>query len=137
MELNEIRKLFTCHGFADMAEIEILDAGKGYAKCRMPIKEKHLNGVKEVMGGALFTLADYTCAVASNIDSPLSITANGSIDFLTTSKGDTLYATAKTVKEGSTLCFYDVDITDEEDRLVARVHFTNMRISKDRLENHT
>ncbi len=43
-----------------------------------------------------------------------------------------LRATARTVKQGRTLSFYECDIADESGRLMARVSATTMTLDEDR-----
>ena len=43
-----------------------------------------------------------------------------------------LRATARTVKQGRTLSFYECDITDDEGRLIARASATMMTLDEDR-----
>ena len=45
---------------------EILDVKDGYAKCVFNPNENHKNAKGVTMGGAIFTLADFTFAVATN-----------------------------------------------------------------------
>ena len=52
--------------FAKHVGIELVEAAKGKAKVRLKIKEHHLNGINLVHGGAIFSLADFAFAVASN-----------------------------------------------------------------------
>lgn len=100
--------------------IEILDVDKQYAKCRLDIESKHLNAGNVVMGGAIFTLADFTFAIASNVGNDLTVTVSSNICFLKPAKGDSLYAIAKCQKDGRKICYYDVEIFDDNDNIVAR-----------------
>jgi acyl-coenzyme A thioesterase PaaI-like protein len=52
--------------FAKHVGIRLVETKEGYAKAEMDIHEYHLNGVRMVQGGAIFTLADYAFAAASN-----------------------------------------------------------------------
>lgn len=54
--------------FASYVGIELLEVGDGYAEAQMEITDNHLNGVNILHGGAIFTLADYTFAAASNFE---------------------------------------------------------------------
>ena len=64
-KLNEIQEAFSGDRFAtNRAEIRIVSAQDGAAVCEMPITTEHLNARGTVMGGAIFTLADFTAAVA-------------------------------------------------------------------------
>lgn len=65
--LTDIQNAFLRDRFAtDCAKIHILEAKPDFSVCEMPITEEHLNARGTVMGGAIFTLADFTAAVAAN-----------------------------------------------------------------------
>jgi len=121
--LDEIRRAFTADRFAtEAAEITIEVAERGHAVCRMPVLPKHLNARGTVMGGAIFTLADFASAVAANghAEDTNTITLHGDITYLNPAKGKTLIATADVVKQGRSIALYDVVIRDELGVLVAK-----------------
>src|SRR5665647_891907 len=64
--MENLKRFFKKDNFAANSGIELLEVSPGYAKARMDIGEKHLNALKTVQGGALFTLADLAFAAASN-----------------------------------------------------------------------
>jgi len=101
--------------------IVIEKADIGYAKCSMQIDDRHFNSDGNVMGGALFTLADYTFGVAANTDKPQTVSLSSTINFMKGTKGPVLYAEARCNKSGRTICFYEVTITDTEDNLIASI----------------
>lgn len=68
ISLEEAREFFKNDHFATEAcGCRVVEAGPGHAVCEFDIEEKHLNGFGGVMGGAIFTLADFAVAIASNI----------------------------------------------------------------------
>lgn len=73
------------------------------------------------MGGAIFTLADFAFAVASNWNKPLNVSTTSQITFLGTAKGARLVAEARKVKEGRSTCYYLVDVSDDLGNPVAHV----------------
>lgn len=73
------------------------------------------------MGGAIFTLADFTFAVASNWNKPLNVSTTSQITYLGTAKGTRLVAEARKVKEGRSTCYYLVDVCDDLGNPVAHV----------------
>jgi acyl-CoA thioesterase len=127
--IEEVRKLFGTDRFAMDAGIEILEADKNYAKCRMPITPKHTNAGGIVMGGATYTLADFTFAIASNTGQPATVTMDSHISFLSGAKGHELVAEAVCIKAGNKTCCYDVTITDDLCTKVAVVRFNGFRVS--------
>lgn len=121
--LEEIRSAFSADRFAtEAAEITIECAEIGHAVCHMPILPKHLNARGTVMGGAIFTLADFAAAVAANAhaENTNTISLHGDITFLNAAKGKLLIAVADVVKQGRTVALYDVTIRDELGTLVAK-----------------
>src|SRR5512136_1896785 len=81
--------------FAKLAGIEVVEVGKGTAKTRMRIKEHHLNGVRSVQGGAIFTLADLAFAAACNSHGTVAVAVQVNIAFVKAVSEGTLYAEAK------------------------------------------
>ena len=99
--------------------IEVLEARAGYARTRLPVTPAIMNGHGNVHGGALFTLADYTAALASNMYGVPTVAVNGSISFLRAVRGGELTAEAKTVKSGRRMAVMTVEIQDASGRLAA------------------
>jgi acyl-CoA thioesterase len=105
----------------EVVGIVIDKADIGYAKCHVDIIKKHHNAVGYVMGGVIFTLADFAFAVAANTGSPTTVTLTGNINFLSGTRANRLYAVAQCEKKGRSICFYNIIITDDEDNLVATI----------------
>lgn len=113
--------------FARHCGIKLLSAEPGMAKARMEIKDYHLNGAKTVHGGALFTLADFTFAVASNSQGQLALAISTNMSFVKAAYAGTLYAEAKELSLNRKLGTYQVTITDEDKNLIAQFHGTAFR----------
>ena len=125
--LNEARKRFSKDLYATrLTGVEILDIKEHYSKCSLEIKEEHLNANNVVMGGAIYTLADLTFAAAANTDGDV-VSLSGNIEYLRPAVTKILTAEAFCVKHGKTVCFYDVMITDENEKPVAKVTFMGSR----------
>jgi len=123
--VEEARKIFDKDRFAAAAGCEILEVGVGYARCQMKVKDNILNGYNQVMGGAIFTLADFTFAVASD---SIAVSTNGNISYLSATKGDTLYAEAKVVKDGRTQVVYQIMVTDNLQKEIALVTMSGIKV---------
>jgi len=120
MEYNKIKDFISNNDqFAKANGIKLLEVAEGYAKTSMEINDKHLNAANVVHGGAIFTLADFAFAAASNSHNALALAINVSISFLNAAKSGTLYATAREVGRNKKLASYRVDITDEAGKVVA------------------
>ena len=118
-DLNEIRELFAKDRFATENGAVIEAVGKNTATVGMKIEPRHRNAAGTVMGGAIFTLADF--AVASNHEKIGTVSLNANITFLRASKGDKLIATAECVRDGRTTCYYRVSVTDNTGALIAEI----------------
>jgi acyl-CoA thioesterase len=85
----------------------------------MKIEPYHFNGAKTVHGGAIFTLADFAFAVASNSRGALAMGINTSVSFVKAATKGTLFAEAKEQSLNPKLATYIVRITDDGNDLVA------------------
>ncbi|MGN1308177.1 MAG: PaaI family thioesterase [Faecousia sp.] len=131
--IQEIRERFSQDRFAtDAAEIIITEAQPQYAVCEMPLLEKHRNARGTPMGGAIFTLADFTAAIAANgfATHTDTISLHADITFLGTAKGERLIAKASCVKQGRTTALYMVEVTDELGTLVAQASVNGFVLPK-------
>ncbi|HPF29903.1 MAG TPA: PaaI family thioesterase [Lachnospiraceae bacterium] len=108
--------------------IVIDQADVNYARCSLAISEKHLNANKSVMGGAIFTLADFAFAVASNSEGTSTVTLSSDIMYLGVAKGSTLIAETSCLKSGRKTCVMEIAITDELGTKVALVTTTGFRL---------
>lgn len=119
--LNEVREFFAKDRFATDNGAVIEQIGENSATVSMEIQEHHRNAVGIVMGGAIFTLADFAFAVASNHENPGTVSLSANITFLKASKGNKLIAKAECVRNGRTTCYYRVTVTDDTGALIAEV----------------
>lgn len=130
-DLNQYREFFQADRFAtEAASCVIEEVSKNYAKCSMEIQGKHINGAGTVMGGAIFTLADFTFAVATNPCEAQTVTASSNITFLGKAKGKRLIATTRLVKDGKTTCLYEIDVDDELGNKIALVTSYGMKTGR-------
>lgn len=129
MNLEEARNFFYNDVYAMQTtgiELDAIDIN--YSKCSLKLDKKHLNAVGKVMGGVFFTIADFAFAVATNSNENWTVTTNSQINYLSQVKGDTLIAECKQIKEGKTLCTYEIRIEDNTGTLVAIVITNGMHL---------
>ncbi len=125
--LEQVQRIFSNDRFAtETTGCRVVEAGPGHAVCELDVSERHLNEKGGVMGGAIFTLADFACAVASNVGEEPTVSVAFSIQYLSAVKGKRLIATADAQKNGRTLGFYDCTVRDDLGRDVAHVTGTCM-----------
>ncbi len=119
MELKEIQELYKNDRFATNAGCRIVEANSDRVVCEMEISEALLNAHGAVMGGAIFTLADFAFAIASNLGGVPSVAIESNIRFYAATKGTKLIATCKTDRDGRNLGHYTVEITDDLGKKIA------------------
>ena len=118
--MDKIKQFFVNKDlFARHVGIELLDVKPGWAKASMKIEPHHFNGANTVHGGAIFTLADFAFAVASNSHGTLAMGINTAVSFVRAATKGTLYAEASEQSMNPKLASYSVLITDDEDAVVA------------------
>ena len=123
--IEEVREYFANDRFATEAcGCRVVEARCGHAVCEFDIAPLHLNAQGGVMGGAIFTLADFALAIASNIGEQPTVCVDNNIRFIGGAKGTKLIATADVDKSGRSLGFYSVRVEDELGTLVALMDAT-------------
>ncbi len=122
--LDEVREIFKNDRFATVNGAVIDEIGDNYSKCSMLINENHKNAAGGVMGGVMFTLADFAFAVAANHEEMRTVSISSNIAFVGVCKGEKLIATASCVKNGRSTCYYTISIHDELENKVAEVTIT-------------
>ena len=130
LDKEEFIHLMGVDKYAALSGMEVLRAEPGYAEVRLPVAEKVLNGHGNLHGGAMFTLADYTAAVASNMYGDATMAVNGAISFLRAVRKGHVVAKARTVKSGNRMNFMLVEIFDAEERLVATFQGGAMKVTR-------
>lgn len=121
---EKAEKILAADRFAKTSGVELLEADDGYAVCKLHITDNHKNAGDTVQGGAIFTLADTTFAMASNNTGILTFAINNNISYIKTTKGDTLIATAKKISSSKKLCTYEVEVLDNLGEIIARMSVT-------------
>lgn len=129
--IEQVRSYFAHDLFATEAcGCRVLEAARGHAVCEFSIQDIHRNAQGGVMGGAIFTLADFALAIACNIGEQPTVSVSNSIEFMSAAKGVRLIATCDADKSGRSLGFYTVDVRDELGTPVARMTATCFRRGK-------
>ena len=130
--VEEAREEFAKDLYATKLSGAVIDKiGEDYALCSMKLTEDHKNAYGGIMGGAIYTLADFAFAVASNFDKDqATVSLVGQASFMNATKGNVLYAEAKLLKNGRTNSFFEVTVTDDLDKLIAVVTFTGAHVPK-------
>ncbi len=128
-DLEKAREFFCGDLYAtETTGIVIEEVGDHYARCSMGITRKHQNAYGGVMGGATFTLADYTFAVSSNFNQPQTVSVTSQINFIGMAKGKKLISESHLIKDGRTTCLYSIEIKDDLENKVAFVTISGMKL---------
>lgn len=117
--MTVIEEVLAKDRFARLAGIELLEVSPGLARARMCLQESHLNGVDLVQGGAIFTLADFAFAAASNSHGTVAVAINVSITFIKAARAGVLTATARELSRNARLGTYTIEVKDDAGELVA------------------
>lgn len=117
--MDKIREFFKKDRFAAHNDITLLKIRPGYAKAELIISDKHLNGIDITHGGAIFTLADFAFAIASNSHGSIAVGVSATISYLKATNKGTLTAEATEVALNPKLATYSVEVRDEGQDLVA------------------
>lgn len=119
LETEKIKEFFKGDKLAEYLGIELIDVSKGKAIAKMVVKDEHLNGISTVHGGAIFTLADFTFAVAANSHGRVTVAINANISFMKAITHGTLTAVAREVSLNPKIASYTVNICNDEGELIA------------------
>jgi uncharacterized protein (TIGR00369 family) len=103
-------------------ELERLDAGG--CELRMPFAAEQATFGETVHGGAIASLIDTAgMAAAWGDDEPTDraagATVSMAVDYVSAARGTDLLARARVVRRGRSLCFVQVDVVDDDERVVA------------------
>ncbi|WP_432645770.1 PaaI family thioesterase [Methanobrevibacter sp.] len=126
--LEEARDFFYNDNFAVNTGVTLDELTDDKAVCSLMLNDDHRNAYGGVMGGVIFTLADFAFAVLSNQIHQLTVAQQVSINYLSAPKGDKLIAEATCRKSGRTSSIIIVNISDDVGRDVAQFVGTGFKL---------
>ena len=126
--LDEAREYFSCDRFATDNGITLDELDERHAVTSMTLEARHRNAFGGVMGGAIFTLADFAFAALTNDRERVTVAQQVSINYLSSAKGRRLIATAGYRKDGRSSCVVNVDVKDDTGRDVAQFVGTGFKL---------
>lgn len=106
------------NAFARHIGIEVTAAREDYAETTLQLTPETMNLYGVVHGGALFTLADVCAGMAARTDGRTYVTQQASVQFLRSAQAGLATARGRVLHRGGTVCLIQVEITDEEGRLL-------------------
>ena len=118
----------TSDRFAAKNGMKIVEVREGFARAQMTIDDSCLNGLDIPMGGAYFTLADFAFGAANDYIQNSVVTLNASIEYIASAKlGDTITATCTTVAKARKIARNEIEIRDQDGKLLSLVRCTGYR----------
>ena len=117
---EEAREYFNGDKYAMITGVKLDELTDEYSLASLVLSDIHKNANGGIMGGVIFTLADFAFAVLSNHIHMPTVAQQVSINYLGAPKGDTLFARAVCKKDGSRTVVINVDVTDSTGRDIAQ-----------------
>jgi acyl-CoA thioesterase len=108
--------------FAKDVGIELLEATADRAVAALNVTENHCNTHGTMHGGAIFTLADHAFGEAERAGGQDFVAMQMHIRYLRPAKpGQRLTAVAQRLHQGRSTAFYQIEVRDEANRLIAHL----------------
>ncbi len=126
--IEEARGYFSKDRFATDNGMMLDELDESHAVTSLTLGERHRNAFGGVMGGAIFTLADFAFAALTNDRERVAVAQQVSVNFLAAAKGDRLIATARYKKDGRASCVVNVDVVDDTGREIAQFVGTGFKL---------
>ena len=126
--MEEARAYFSEDRFATENGMTLDEVDAEHAVTSLTLSPRHRNAFGGVMGGAIFTLADFAFAALTNDRKRVTVAQQVSINYLSPAKGGRLIATARYRKDGRSSCVVNVDVVDDTGRDIALFVGTGFKI---------
>ena len=126
--IDEARAYFSGDRFATENGMTLEERDESHAVTSLALGARHRNALGGVMGGAIFTLADFAFAALTNDRERAAVAQQVSVNFLAAAKGDRLIATARYKKDGRASCVVNVDVVDDTGREIAQFIGTGFKL---------
>ena len=126
--IDAARAYFNDDRFATENGITLDELDADHAVTSMVLAPRHRNAFGGIMGGAIFTLADFAFAALTNDRERTTVAQQVSISYLSAPKGGRLVATARFRKDGRSSCVVNVDVTDDTGRDIAQFVGTGFKL---------
>ena len=126
--IDEARAYFSGDRFATENGMTLEERDESHAVTSLALGARHRHALGGVMGGAIFTLADFAFAALTNDRERVAVAQQVSVNFLAAAKGDRLIATARYKKDGRASCVVNVDVVDDTGREIAQFVGTGFKL---------
>ena len=128
--IEEARAYFSDDRFATDNGATLDELDESHAVTSLTLGARHRNAFGGVMGGAIFTLADFAFAALTNDRENVTVAQQVSVNYLSAPKGGRLIAMARYKKDGRSSCVVNVDVTDDTGRDIAQFVGTGFKLNK-------
>ena len=128
--IDEAREYFSADRFATGNGMALDELDDDHSLCSVTLDDRHRNAFGGVMGGAIFTLADFAFASLTNGRGKVTVAQQVSISYLAAPKGGRLFARATYRKDGRSSCVVNVDVSDDTGRDVAQFVGTGFKLNR-------
>lgn len=119
-DVHSISEMSNNSSYARLLGLKVIEVFKGSASISMKLKEELLNPSKAPHGGAILSLADHACGTAAMTLGPC-VGGQFSVNFISSPKiGEDIVAKAWVVHNGRKTRIIEVEVKDQDDRLVAK-----------------
>lgn len=117
---EEAAKYFEGDKYAMITGVKLEELTDDHSLASLVLSDIHRNANGGIMGGVMFTLADFAFAVLSNNIHMPTVAQQVSVNYLGAPKGEKLFARAVCKKDGSRTLVINVDVTDDTGRDIAQ-----------------
>mgnify|MGYP002624966581 CR=1 FL=1 len=115
--LEQAQHFFANDRFVAGSGIKLTECREGFARCEVEISDGHLNGINTVQGGLLFTIADFSAAIAAFTLGRVAVSINADISFFKNCDSGTVVAEATIISATNKLCTCDVNVSCGDTKL--------------------
>ena len=127
-----VDRMFNNDSFSQWLGIERVQDGAGISVLRMVVRKEMLNGFGVAHGGITYSLADSALAFAANAHGIQSMSIETSISHTKkVMEGDVLTAKTKEISLTKRVGIYQIDITNQNNEIVALFKGTVYRTGKE------
>lgn len=127
-----VDRMFNNDSFSQWLGIERVQDGAGISVLRMVVRKEMLNGFGVTHGGITYSLADSALAFAANAHGIQSMSIETSISHTKkVLEGDVLTAKTKEISSTKRVGIYQIDITNQNNEIVALFKGTVYRTGKE------
>ena len=124
MTTNEEQKFFGTNRFGVHNGVTLIHVEPDHAVTGLTVGPETLNPYGAIHGGAFFAMADSAAGAAARTDGREYVTQCADVHFIRNQGSGTVRAESSVIHRGRATCLVNVEIKNEEDKLLAAGTFT-------------